>query len=210
MEGPLRQPDLKLIETLRWDGARLIREARHRARLRRSAAALGFPCDEARIAAALDAVAGAEPLRVRLTLDGSGAVEVTTAPLLPIPTSWRVALAPERLRSDDPWLRLKTTARGRHDAARAALPAGFDEVLFANERGEVCEGTITNVFFDLGAGLATPPAACGLLPGILREEMLAQGRCVEARLRVEELSQARLWVGNSLRGLVGCVLAGNR
>lgn len=210
MEGPLRQPDLKLIETLRWDGSRLVREERHRARLRRSAATLGFPHDETRVAAALATARGDEPLRVRLTLDGSGRVEVTTAPLPAVRTPWRVALAPERLRSDASWLRLKSTARGRYDAARAALAPDLDEMFFANERGEVCEGTITNIFFDLGGGLATPPVTCGLLPGVLREEMLATGRCIEAKLRLEDLAIARLWAGNSLRGLLPCVLSAKR
>lgn len=204
MEGTLRQPGLKLIETLGWDGTRLVRKGQHRSRLCRSAVALGFPCDEARIDAAFASVRGTECLRVRITLDSTGEVEVTTAPLSQIRQGWRVALSPQRLRSSDPWLRLKTTARERYDAARAALPADLDEMLFANERDEVCEGTITNVFFDLGAGLATPPIDCGLLPGVLREELLASGRCVESRLRVEDLPRARLWVGNSLRGLIEC------
>ena len=73
--------------------------------------------------------------------------------------------------------------------------------MFLNERGEVCDGTITTLFFDRGAGLCTPPLSSGLLPGVLRAEMLAGGRCREAVLMGVELPRVRLWMGNSLRGL---------
>ena len=49
--------------------------------------------------------------------------------------------------------------------------------MLLNERGEVCEGTITSVFVDIGDGaLLTPPLRCGLLPGVLRGEMLDAGK----------------------------------
>ena len=72
----------------------------------------------------------------------------------------------------------------------------------------VSTGTITTVFFDAGAGLRTPPLACGLLPGVLREEMLDTGQAREAVLRGEDLGRVRLWVGNSLRGLIPAVWQG--
>ena len=93
---------------------------------------------------------------------------------------------------------MKSTRRARHDAARAALPAGMDEAIFLNERGEVCEGSITNIFFDRGQGLRTPPLRCGLLPGVLRAELA----CPEEVLLADDLGQVQLWVGNALRGLI--------
>ena len=115
-------------------------------------------------------------------------------------------MAEARLASGDPWLRVKTTERRVYDAARDALPAGIDEVLFLNERGEVCDGTITSVFVARGGALVTPPLRCGLLPGVLREEMLAEGLCREAVLRREDLAEG-LMVGNALRGLIPARLA---
>jgi 4-amino-4-deoxychorismate lyase len=202
VEGPLCRADLKLIETMRWDGTRLVRADRHLARLARSASELGFRFDRTRIDAELGRVAGSELLRVRLTLDLTGDVTVATAPIGREAFPWRLAVARERLRSDDPWLRHKTTSRARYDAARRSLPPAVDEILFQNERGEICEGTITNVFVHVRGMLATPPVTCGLLPGVLREELIASGRCTEAPLRLAHLRNARVWVGNSLRGLI--------
>lgn len=206
MESPFRDPDLRLIETFGWDGNSFPRLQRHKARMAASAATLGFTFDPAEFDAALPAPADPGPLRMRLTLDRAGRFDLTTAPLPPAAPVWRLALAGARVRSDDPRLAHKTTDRAPYDQARATLPEGVDEVLFLNERDEVAEGTITNLFFDLGQGLMTPPLASGCLPGCLRAELIAAGRAREAVLNAADLRAARLWVGNSLRGLISAAL----
>ena len=200
LESALRDgandPGLRLIETLLWDGAACPRLALHQARLERSAAALGWaePADLCGHLVGLPAQA----LRLRVTLDRAGVLALESAPLPPAKGEWRVGLADEKLNRADPWLRHKTTRRAVYDAARAALPQGLDEVIFENERGEVCEGAITTVFFDRGQGMRTPPLTCGLLPGVLRADL----GVVEEVLLAEDLPRVRLWVGNALRGLM--------
>ncbi len=196
--GLLETPGVRLIETMLWDGAAYPRLNAHRARLAASAARLGFAFDAGAFDAALPAPPSAA--RVRLTLGREGPL-AEAHPLPPPARLWRLGLAGERLRSDDPWLGVKSTRRASHDRARAALPSGLDEVLLLNERGEVCEGTITNVFFDRGAGMRTPPLSCGLLPGVLRAELALP----EEVLAAEDLPGVRLWVGNALRGLIPAV-----
>lgn len=202
MESALREgggePGLRLIETVLWDGRAAPRWPLHQARLRRSAELLGWDCPE------MAASGPDHPARLRLTLDREGRVEWQVAALPPAKTEWRVGLAAERLASDDPWLRVKSTRREVYDRARASLPEGLDEVIFRNERGEVCDGSITTVFFDRGQGLRTPPLACGLLPGVLRADL----GCAEEVLRAEDLPKVRLWVGNALRGLIPAVWVG--
>jgi 4-amino-4-deoxychorismate lyase len=198
---------LRLIETVLWDGARCPRIEGHLARLAAGAQALGWPCDPQAARAALVAPAG-QPARLRLTLDRAARIEVTRGPLPQSRPEWRLALAGTRLGSGDPWLRLKTTRRAQYDDARAALPEGIEEAIFLNERGEVCDGTITTVFFDRGQGMRTPPLSCGLLPGVLRAGMLAEGACREELLPAGDLPHVRLWVGNALRGLIPAVWAG--
>ncbi len=204
MESALRagsgRPGLKLIETALWDGGRCRGLKGHLARITAGAAALGWDCHPARISAAMVGPEGASA-RLRLTLDQAGAIEVQCAPLPPAIAVWRVGLAPVRLNSGDPWLRIKTTERAVYDAARAALPEGLDELIFRNERDEICDGTITTVFFDRGEGLRTPPVETGLLPGVLRAALLAEGACREERLMVEDLPHVQLWLGNAMRGM---------
>jgi 4-amino-4-deoxychorismate lyase len=202
VEGTFCGPDTRLIETFGWDGRGFVRLDRHLARMKASARVLGFACDPRALRAALPRDPGPAPLRLRLTLGRAGDVKLTSAPLPANPPQWRVAVARPRLRSDDPRLRHKTTERALYDDARAALPAGIDEAIFLNERGEVAEGTITSVFFDLGGGLMTPPLSSGCLPGCLRADLLDTGQAREAVLSFAALPRARLWLGNSLRGLI--------
>ncbi len=207
MESAFRDPGLKLIETFGWDGNAYPRLPRHLARMKKSAQALGFPCDSDVLSAALPRDPGSEPLRLRLTLSRQGEVDLTSAPLAQNPPEWRVAIAPSRVVSADPRLAHKTTDRALYDQTRARLPQGIDEMLFLNERDEVAEGTITNLFFDLGSGLSTPPLSSGCLPGCLRAELIETGQVRVAILPVRDLPIATLFVGNSLRGLVAARLA---
>jgi 4-amino-4-deoxychorismate lyase len=192
----------RVIETFGWDGKRFPRVHRHMARMGATCARFGIPFDPMQVLVRLDAVPDSGPLRIRATVALDGSVAVTHGPLTPLVGPWRVGVASDRLAWDDPWLRVKTTERGLYDRVRAALPAGIDENLFVNDRGEVCEGTITNLFFDAGLGFCTPPLVSGLLPGILRAELLETGRCREAVLPLAALSDVQLWVGNALRGLI--------
>lgn len=194
-------PELRLIETLLWDGAGFPRLELHMARLAQGAARLGFAYDAGVVRAALMQAVGAQALRVRLTLGAAGDVSVTVADLPPALDVWRLGLAAARLASDDPWLQVKSTRRAAYDAARAALPAGLDEVVFLNQRDEVCDGTITTLFFDRGQGMRTPPLTSGLLPGVLRAELAVP----EEVLLAHDLPRVRLWVGNALRGLIPAI-----
>ena len=212
MESTLRRgagaPGLRLIETLGWDGIGFARLELHLARLAVSAALLAWPCDVARARAALTKAVGSASARVRLTLDAQGQFDVTRAAMPAKAVQWRVGLAAARLGSGDAWLSVKSTNRAAYDVARANLALGLDEVIFLNERDEVCDGSITTVFFDAGRGLCTPPVCCGLLPGVLRADLLAAGLVREETLHASNLGRVQLWLGNSLRGLIPTVFVG--
>jgi len=192
---------IRLIETLGWDGAQLVRLDGHLARLGQGAAMLGYACDLDAVRAALITAGQGAPARLRLTCGADGDIEVTSAPMPPAKPLWRVGLSDMRLDSRDPFLRIKSTHRPAYDAARAALPAGLDEVILLNEAGEVADGSITTLFFDRGQGLHTPPLSSGALPGVLRAEIAAP----EENLTAADLPHVKLWLGNSLRGLIPAV-----
>jgi len=215
MEDPVRDrppADLKVIETMRWDRGRgFTRLDRHLSRCAATCEQFGIPFDAEAVRAAMDRAATGAQMRVRLTIDLNGHIEVSAVefPGKPPAAPWRVGLSDHRLRADDPWLRVKTTERDLYDRTRRDLPAHLDEIIFANERGEICEGTITNLFFDFGDGLITPPVGCGVLPGVLRAELLASGQCREGVIALDDLCKAEaIWAGNSVRGLIRCTLAG--
>jgi len=213
MDRPVE--DFCLIETLRYEPETgFVRLRLHLARLQRSARRLGFPAPKDALAKLEEAVANAStPLRVRLTLDPKGQADVTTAPFsaLPPETIWRVRIAATRLDSADKLLRVKTTRRAVYEEARAEYrPDEADEVLLLNEKGEVCEGTITSVFVEDGPDtLRTPPISSGLLAGVLRTELICQRKARVGRIRLDDLKDRTLYVGNSLRGLIRAQLLWN-
>jgi len=216
-EGALRDgtaAGFELIETMRWEpGQGFARLDRHLQRLYASAHALGFAADTEAIGDTLRACRGERvPLRVRLTLAQDGKANATTAPFEPLAKDavWTLRIASTRIDSGDTLLRHKTTRRQVYDAARAEFSREeADEVLMLNERGEICEGTITNVFVDIGEPvLVTPPLHCGLLAGVLRGDMIEQGHAKEAVLTETDLRRAKsIYVGNSLRGRIRGSLA---
>ncbi|MBX8825211.1 aminotransferase class IV family protein [Ochrobactrum sp. SFR4] len=202
-----------LIETLRFEpGNGFLRLEQHLQRLQQSATQLGFVFDENAIRTQLqDHANSAHALRVRLCLMADGTADIITAVFQPLPPQmiWTLAIAETRLNSADELLRHKTTRRTVYEAARAEFtPEQADEVLLLNEKGELCEGTITSLFADMADGiLLTPPLECGLLNGVLRQELLQQGKARAAVLTLQDLQKAhRIFVGNSLRGMIAAQL----
>jgi 4-amino-4-deoxychorismate lyase len=199
--------DFSLIETMRWQpDAGFLRLDQHLRRLSRSADALGFRQPQDAKGRLEKEVTGEMPLRVRLVMTYRGKMEVSATPFEPIPeeTVWRVRIAKTRLQSEDSLFRHKTTRREPYEAARAEFSKDeADEVILLNERGEVCEGTITNIFAEAADGmLLTPPLTSGLLPGVLRAELIRERKARGEVLKLDDLRHRKLFVGNSLRGLI--------
>ena len=200
------QAPLQLIETLRWDQASgYAHLEQHLARLKESAAYFSIPLDilTARRALMHRALHYSASMRVRLTLDEQGHVEITDAPLGSDSELWRYTISEHRIKSDDPYRAHKTTRRALYDKEYALYAnQGCDEVLFLNERGEIAEGSRSNVFIERGDKLLTPPISSGALPGTLRAELIAEGQAVENVLTVHDLLAAdAVYFGNSVRGL---------
>lgn len=58
-------------------------------------------------------------------------------------------------------------------AKNQALKSHCDEAIFLNVDNILCEGTATNIFFVKKGKIYSPSIPCGLLPGILREQIIA-------------------------------------
>ncbi len=198
-------PPYELLETLRLHRGRYWLRAGHLRRLQASARALGFACDAARVDAGLDAAVAAHGQRdgrVRLLVAEDGQVRTEVHALGPLPEAATVRLAPGSVSSANPWLHHKTTRRDHYEALAPAVPGVFDVLLY-NERGELTEFTRGNLVVRIGGDRFTPPLHCGVLPGVLRRELVARGRVREAVLRIEDLGRAEaIWFVNSVRGIV--------
>ena len=201
----------RLIETFRYGvGVGCVDLDLHLNRMCQSAKAFGYPFDRSAALSLCSDLSAEDDLRCRLTLGRDGGFELTKAPLGPTPAHWRLAMADHVLTSSDVWLKHKSTNRQRYDTDRANLPDGIDELLYVNEKGHLCEGTITNVFVHLEQGdWVTPPLSDGCLPGILRQRKIKTGEVRVASVHKDELHTAReIRVGNALRGEIKANLVG--
>jgi branched-subunit amino acid aminotransferase/4-amino-4-deoxychorismate lyase len=200
-DGPY--DDFSLLETMRLEEGRVVRQQGHLSRMAGTARAHGFVWDEARVVDALAQAAAAQPTgrwRLRLLLDRAGVPKVERQPFPPLSERpWRVALARDPVDGNDLFLRIKSTRRQVYDAARRAHP-DMDDVVLWTPSGEITESTIANVVVDLDDALYTPPATGPLLPGVFRAELLQQERIRERAISTAEaLAAARIWLVNSVR-----------
>jgi para-aminobenzoate synthetase/4-amino-4-deoxychorismate lyase len=201
-----RDPDL--IETMRFDPeAGILLIERHLARLKDSAAAFGFAFDRHDARNELQAATFRlrRPAKIRLLAARSGKIAIEVAPL-PAPRTdpLRVAVVPLPVSARDFRLRHKTNDRAFYDDARHM--AGTDEVIFVDPHGAITEGSFTSVFVERDGRLLTPPLHRGLLPGVLRADLLESGRAIEHDLTPADLATG-LFVGNALRGLMPAIMA---
>jgi len=188
--------------------------ARHLDRLQASADALGYPCDRhaaeraLRTLAASLSTSGAH--RLRLLLDASGRRTLQASTLLPLLPGQTIVLASAALDPDEPLLRHKTTHRPWYEEAAAWLPshAHVFDLVYQNSRGELCEGSRSNLYLKLDGEWYTPPTSSGCLPGVQRAALLAAGQVEERTLPAALLHEAQaLRVSNALRGWLDVTLA---
>jgi para-aminobenzoate synthetase/4-amino-4-deoxychorismate lyase len=220
-------PEFRLIETLLWnpDSGYWLLDL-HLKRLAESAGYFFYPFDHDTIMTELQRLAedfsskGSEKSqRVRLTLSKEGEIELTATALDrgPFPAidtesilrsghaddSPRVIFSNLNTDSGSPYLFHKTPLRKFYDDELSqAVARGFFEVLFINEKGEVTEGSYTNIFLLREGRLITPPVSCGLLPGVFRSHLLQEYPSLvqETSISRRDIKQAdAVFVGNSVR-----------
>ena len=201
--------DLELIETFLWDPEKGAPDIDlHLERMCKSAANLKFKFEIVKIKQKILEINSQSRLRCRLTLRIDGTINLTTAPLSPNSKTWVLRLSNSILRSSDPWLLHKSSNRDLYDAERANLPDGIDELVYLNERNEVCEGTITNIFVKIEGYWLTPPLSSGCLPGVLRRKKIEDASCKVKIVTFSDLQRAeKITVGNALRGEIEAVLS---
>lgn len=163
--------------------------SRHHARMARSARGLGLPPPDrerfdAGIAAVLEGnrlargklrywmTGGPGPLSSDRAV-GEATYVVAVEPIPAAQPSGAVVVVPWVRNERSPVAGLKTTSYAENVVALAyAQQRGASEALLANSRGELCEGTGSNVFVVLDGEVVTPPEESGLLLGITRGLLL--------------------------------------
>lgn len=204
---------LGLFETmLACDGA-LVFPDRHLARLRKSCETLGWPVEYPDILEIATELLSLNRLdtgraRVRLAITaGSGAIHdltpgsdrliwmVASRAQVP-PESISACISPWPRNEHSPLAGLKCAAYAENlIALNHARLNGFDEAIFFNTGGLLCEAATANIFLVKNGTLLTPSLDSGCLPGITRQVVLELAgkssiACESAEITREHLQAA--------------------
>lgn len=199
--------DFKLIETILWDKKYILLRG-HMNRLIRSAKYFDFKIDAKNILRKLKVqekyLKNSRQYRVRLLLLRDGSTDISKKEIVVTGNlKEKAVISKTRSNSNDRYLYHKTTHREFYEKERRKIEGkGLIDVIFLNERDEVTEGAITNVFIERKGKYYTPPVSSGLLPGVFREYLIRKLKAVECVLKLKDLKQAdRVFLVNSVRGI---------
>lgn len=202
------EASVEALETLRLEGGVALRSEAHLARMQRTARHFGLRFSLAEARACLRTLPPTGSWRLRLTCDAEGRFAHTLTPFVPTSGPVLLALADRPVPTLGPraeFLAHKTTRRELYAMSK---PADAFDVILWNEAGELTECSFGNLALQIDGEWQTPPLTAGLLPGVLRAELLAQGCIKEARLTRDDLGRAtELAFFNSLRGWLAARLA---
>jgi para-aminobenzoate synthetase/4-amino-4-deoxychorismate lyase len=195
---------VEALETLRLEAGMAVRGDAHLARMQRTARHFGLRFSMAEARGYLKDVAAAHPegsWRLRLTCDAEGRFAHTLTPFTPTAEPVRLALADRPIATLGPGAEFLAHKTTRREAYAFDKPAEAFDVILWNEAGELTECSFGNLALQIDGQWLTPPLAAGLLPGVMRAELLAQGRIREATLTRADLACAEgIAFFNSLRG----------
>jgi para-aminobenzoate synthetase/4-amino-4-deoxychorismate lyase len=212
----LRDPErFALIETMLWNNEYHFLD-QHLERMRQSAEYFFFPFDKGKIIDMLHITQKTfrkeRSYRVRLSLLRSQIPTIDFAEITPHQYELKIKIASETTNSHDRFFYHKTTHRPLYNKYRQkAHHERIADYIFLNERDEISEGTITNIFLEKDSKLFTPPVSAGLLSGIYRNHVLATNPKAEERIVTmpDLLNADAVYICNSVRGWQRVTLSRN-
>ncbi len=191
-----------LFETVRVQQGRPFFLEVHRRRFEASAQALGFP--KSSVSAGLQALEGLSGRRdglwrVTVTRDdpaafggGSGVVRLRRRDIPPPVEAIVASVVYGAYFPKDSLAELKTTSWLRSVIARQrAVQRGAQEAIMADHQGRLGEASAANLFIKVADAWCTPPVE-GLLPGVMRQHLLAQAPKRGLKIDVRPISVADL------------------
>ncbi|MCU0822665.1 MAG: aminodeoxychorismate synthase component I [Spirochaetes bacterium] len=140
--------------------------------------------------------------RVRVLLDKSGSISISNTLIGAPVNEYTLTVSPKRTDSEDLFLYHKTTNRALYSAElEKARENNFFDILFFNEKDELTEGSITNVYISKNGIVYTPPVRSGLLNGTVRQDLISKNKAVEKIITRDELETAdAVYISNAIIG----------
>lgn len=212
-----------LFETFRWKGSAPVLMDEHVERMKEGSRILEIPFPgekriKENVRKAVDK-SGVEDAYVKVCLLSGGDLKFTgranEGEILAVVREYEAPkkyvkghVASFRRSSSSPALRVKCTNYLENVLARReAKQGGQDEAIFLNERGELAEGSSSNLFWLDQETLYTPEIGCGLLPGVTRSLLISSAsemdfEVEEGRFTLDDfINSEGAFLTNSLAGI---------
>lgn len=206
----------KLIETILFRRNTFYSLDLHLKRLQKSATFFGFNFDLENIKnelykyrdGNLKKNSFSQSYKIRIVLARDGSVEIEHSFVKVNKEVGKIKFCPERISSLNLFQNHKTTLRDFYNQNyKKAQELNLTDYIYLNEKEEVTEGSIYNVFIKQGKDYFTPPLASGALAGVMREYLINKNILKEKTLTTEDLRNAdKIFLCNSVRGIMRVIL----
>lgn len=189
--------DWQLIETLKVENKTPLLWKEHLNRLKTSAKKLNFVFNQD-----IENIKFSKDGMYRILLSKNGDFNIVIKDLDEISNN-KIIISDKAVDPKNIFLYHKVTYRPYYEKSLEKIKRNeiYDEIFF-NRKGELTEGSRSNIILKINGELYTPHLECGLLNGTYRQKMLNDGICKEKILYREDLLKAEnIYCINSVRGM---------
>jgi para-aminobenzoate synthetase / 4-amino-4-deoxychorismate lyase len=201
------ESEFELFETMLLENGKILLLEDHLNRLKSSASFFLFRYDDLKINKQIQKAVSkydqCTKQKVKLLINKWGEVKTNVSPISAPPEIIKVIISKNRIKTANKYQYFKTTNRKIYDKENQFFSRrGFFDVIYFNERSELAEGAITNIFLKLGDTYFTPPLTSGILPGVYRKIKLKRDSSVKEKILYFEdlMSAEEIILTNALRG----------
>ncbi|MFC1808659.1 aminodeoxychorismate synthase component I [Candidatus Omnitrophota bacterium] len=182
----------------------------HLERIKKSAAYFGIIFSENALKSALNTLKttmkGPFKYRVKLLISEKGKITLQQAKLANTQAKKGiVSLSSHVIDQKNIFFYHKTTNRKLYDTEyKKCIKKGFVDTIFTNNKDEITEGAISNIFIKKKGIFYTPPVKCGLLPGVYRNYVLSKNKTLykeKILLKNDIVKADGVYICNSVRGM---------
>lgn len=202
-------PYFEIFETLQFSKGKIERLNLHLNRLKDAASFFLFKFDEGFIIRTLEgkisSLNAEEDFRVKILLNKWGKVKIKVKEISPLPNEIKIIISDKIISTENKFQYFKTTYRNLYNSEyQKYSEKGFTDVIFINEKHQVAEGAITNIFIKKSEFLYTPPLSSGILPGVYRKYWLQANINIKEEILYKNdlLIADKIILTNSLRGKI--------
>ncbi|MBL1213720.1 MAG: aminodeoxychorismate synthase component I [Ignavibacteriae bacterium] len=177
----------ELFETMLIENGKIFLLDEHLERLGTASEFFLFIFDLAKISSALfkavEILDASKKYKVKLSLTKWGETKIEVSEIVDSKSNYKVAISTKKIDSENSFYYFKTTNRELYsNELKKYSEQGFDEVIFFNEKDELCEGSFTNIFVKINDAWFTPPVNCGLLNGVYRQYLIDNDKSINEKI----------------------------